>query len=81
MNTGLSLFLIIVIWVLFIHPFFQAISLASVYIKALGKDRQTSRLKIHWWAQNTLFLGKNFTTIRTDYFEWSGIGDWEIYQD
>lgn len=78
MICGIGLFLL---WFLFLYPILQAVSLARVCIRALGNERNTSALKIHWWAQKELFLGKSFECIRTNKFEWCDIGDWKIYSE
>lgn len=78
LNMALFGTAIVLIWFIFVYPALQAISLATVCIKALGDERKTSMLKIHWWAQKELFLGKNFETIRTNRFQWSNIGKWQI---
>lgn len=80
-NATISLIFIFLILSCFVYPAIQAISLSMVYIKALGKERTSSRIKIYWWAQKTLFLGKPFETIRTDKFEWSNINNWVIYSE
>ena len=69
------------VWVWFIWPFVQAVSLTKVTVKALGKGRKTSILKLFWWAYNRLCFGKDFTTIRFDLFEWSDVGEWIIYSE
>lgn len=81
LNVTVCLIIVFLILSLFIYPSIQAISLSRVCIKALGKDRTSSRIKIYWWAQKELFLGKSFETIRTNRFEWSDINDWVIYSE
>lgn len=81
LNVVMWIVFSILLWSILIYPSIQAISLARVYIKALGKERTVSRIKIYWWAQKELFLGKSFKTIRTNRFEWSDINDWVIYPE
>lgn len=82
-NVLIACFILLVIWVWFIWPFIEAVSITYVAVKALmisvGKPKIMLVLKnIKYWYADMLF-GRRWERISNDVFEWRGVCNYRIY--
>lgn len=62
-------------------PIVETCSLTKCTVKALGEERRTSICTLWWRAFKDFFGGRDWDTIRTNRFEWNGVGNWKIYPE
>ncbi|MEL4016979.1 hypothetical protein [Dryocola clanedunensis] len=85
LNALLALAAILVIWVWFIWPLVEAISITRCFIRASkscgGKPtlREMNRTLVKWYLD--LLFGRSWTRISNRQFEWEGVGKWRVYRN
>ena len=82
-NAVIGCLALLVIWVWFIWPFVEAVSITYVAVKALTIDGTKPTIgrvlkNIKFWYADMLF-GRRWARISNDLFEWGGVGDYIIY--
>lgn len=62
-------------------PIVESISLTRCTVKGLGKHRVNSVFRIWLWAIGDCIGGRNWDTVRNNFYSWSGVGDWVVYTE
>lgn len=83
LNLIAVVFIVLCIWVWFVWPFVEAISITTVFVRAAKKSGVEKSLsnnirKFFFWYLEFLF-GRGSTRISNKYASWEGVGKWVIY--
>ncbi|EBR0181607.1 hypothetical protein DNV98_23855 [Salmonella enterica subsp. enterica serovar Enteritidis] len=76
---------IYLVWILFLWPFFEAVSLTrmSLAYRRLNAHKAgvvaSMRLFVMWYGE-TVF-GRRFCAIHSRGWRWEGVGKWWVYKD
>ena len=84
-NIILLIFAALCIWVWFIWPFVEAVSITRCFIRASIVHGRKPALKdiirsLRQWYLDLLF-GRSWTRIHNRKFEWEGVGNWRVYRN
>lgn len=81
-NIAVAMFVLLVVWVWFIFPAVEAISMVRWY-KAIAREYTDVKLKgfFRMFVGCYEVFGRTFESTRCKYGSWYGVGKWRVYNN
>lgn len=81
-NIAVAMFVLLVVWVWFIFPAVEAISMVRWY-KAIAREYPDVKLKsfFRMFVGCYEIFGRTFEATRCRYGSWYGVGKWRVYNN
>ena len=84
LNAGAAIFIALCLWVWFIWPMIEALSIARCYMAVMGSKSPKgikSMIKIAIVYYPDLIFGRDFDALSNNKFRWEGVGKWQVFKD
>lgn len=83
LNTGAAIFVALCLWIWFIWPMIEAVSMCRWYA-AIGKVYPNVKPKRGWvrlWWSCTEIWGRSNLGMTNKFGRWEGVGKWRVFKD